>query len=211
MFGLGPPQSDDPTRIEELVHQIDEVQPEALLLSAGGNDIAGDEFFTLINNARSGLSAVNSEGIDAVINGTLKSAYEYLIDKALEAAVSHQLKMPIFTHSYDYPWPDGRPAISFLGWKIGPWLDESFNAKNYPNANINQLTVRHDVVAKFIDALHNMLSALAADPKYSGKVFHVDLRGTLASEADWANELHPGNDGFKALADKIDSALQSHL
>jgi hypothetical protein len=43
--------------------------------------------------------------------------------------------MPIFTHGYDYPWPDGRGVISFLGWRIGPWFDNTFNHKNYPNNN----------------------------------------------------------------------------
>jgi len=41
-------QSDDPSRIAELVQRILENKPQALLLSAGGNDIAGDEFFSLI-------------------------------------------------------------------------------------------------------------------------------------------------------------------
>src|SRR5256714_7743896 len=51
MFGLGLPQSDDPDRITELVHHIERVKPQALLLSAGGNDVAGNEFFSFLNNA----------------------------------------------------------------------------------------------------------------------------------------------------------------
>ena len=37
--------------------------------------------------------------------------------------------------------------------------------------------------------------------------------GTIArpTATDWANELHPGNDGFRALADKFDAALQANL
>src|SRR5439155_9917111 len=86
MFGLGPPQSDDPDRITELVHQIQQVRPQALLLSAGANDVAGDEFFSFINNARSGLPAVNAEVLDGVVNSTFKAAYQYVIDMALAAA-----------------------------------------------------------------------------------------------------------------------------
>ncbi len=50
LFGLpiDQTQSDDPSRIAELVQRILENKPQALLLSAGGNDIAGDEFFSLI-------------------------------------------------------------------------------------------------------------------------------------------------------------------
>jgi hypothetical protein len=211
MFGLGPPKSNDPDRITELVHQIQEVRPQALLLSAGGNDVAGDEFFSFINNARSGLPPVNAAVLDAVINGTFKTAYEYLITTASEAAASIGLRMPIFTHSYDYPWPDGRPLVAFLWWKIGPWFDHTFNAKNYPNTSPADLQVRHDIVVSFIDAMDGMLSALAASPNYRGKLFHVNLRGTLQAEFDWANELHPQNAGFKILADKMDAVLQENI
>jgi hypothetical protein len=211
MFGFGPPQSDDPDRITELVNQIYQVKPQALLLSAAGNDVAGDEFFSFINNSRSGLQAVNREVLDGVVNGTFKTAYQYLIDTALAAAGSLNITMPIFTHSYDYPWPDGRAVELFLWWKVGPWFDHTFNAKNYPNTDAATLQTRHDIIVNFIDALHAMLASLAADPKYSAKVFHVDLRGTLKTEDEWANELHPRNPGFVSLADKIDTALQANI
>ena len=211
MFGLpfGPLQANDPSRIAELVHQIQQIEPQALLLSAGGNDIAGDEFFSFVNNSKSGLSAINQEVLDGVVNGTFQNAYEYLITTALAAAKSADITMPIFTHGYDYPWPDGRGVISFLAWKIGPWFDPTFNRKNYPNNNATDLKVRHDIVVKFIDSMNAMLEGLAH--KYSGQVFHVDLTGTLQSAADWANELHPGNAGFNKLADKLDVALQAHI
>jgi lysophospholipase L1-like esterase len=214
MFGLpfGPLQSDDPSRIAELVNRIQQDKPQALLLSAGGNDIAGDEFFSFINNSKSGLSAINQEVLDGVVNGTFKTAYQYLIDTALQAAADARItRMPIFTHGYDYPFPDGRGVISFLGWKVGPWFDPTFNQKNYPNNSPADLQLRHDITAKFIDSLNAMLNGLAAQPAYAGKLFHVDLTGTLRSEADWANELHPGNAGFSALADKIDAVLQANI
>jgi hypothetical protein len=211
MFGMGPPQSGDPSRIAELVHQINQVKPQALLLSAGGNDVAGDEFFSFINNARSGLPAVNEDVLNGVVNETFKAAYQYLIDTSVAAAADFKIKMPIFTHSYDYPWPDGRAFVSFLWWKVGPWFDPTFKAKNYPYIDAATLQTRHDIVVSFIDALHTMLASLAADPKYKGKVFHVDLRNTLRSGDEWANELHPRNPGFAKLADKIDAALQANI
>lgn len=208
-FGLGPPQSDDPDRITELVHHIQEEKPQALLLSAGGNDVAGDEFFSFVNNARSGLPPVNAEVLGGVVNGTFRDAYEYLITTALATAQAGGFTMPIFTHGYDYPWPDGRGVFTFLGWGIGPWFDNTFNHKNYPNESAAQLKRRHAIVVEFIDAVNAMLAGLAA--KYPGQVYHVDLTGTLRSADDWANELHPKNKGFAALAAKIDAALQANL
>ena len=88
LFGLpiGQTQADDPSRIAELVQRILEDKPQALLLSAGGNDIAGDEFFSFINNAQSGLASVNQDVLDGVVNKTFKTAYEYLINTARAAA-----------------------------------------------------------------------------------------------------------------------------
>jgi hypothetical protein len=211
MFGLpfGPKQSDDPDRITELVHQIQQVKPQALLLSAGGNDVAGDEFFSFVNNALSGLPPVNDGVLDGVVNGTFKSAYQYLIDTALAADATGGMK--VFTHGYDYPWPDGRGVIQFLGWKVGPWFDPTFTVKNFPNNSTNDLQTRHDIIVKFIDVLNAMLLGLAAEPNHVGKVFHVDLRGTLQSKDDWANELHPTNEGFAALTKKLDVVLQTNL
>jgi len=204
---LGVPQSDEVSRIVELVDRITSDKPQALLLSAGGNDVAGAEFFSFIENSRSGLQSVNPDVVSGVLGRTFKTAYEYIIGNALKAAGANP--MPIFVHGYDYPWPDGRGVLDLGLWKIGPWFDDSFNHKNYTLSAPGGLQVRHDIVRQFIDALNVLLQGLAQ--KYAGKVFYVDLRGTLKSEADWANELHPGNDGFAALADKIDAALQLHI
>ena len=70
---------------------------------------------------------------------------------------------------------------------------------------------RHDIVVDFIDAVKDMLAGLASDAKYRGKLFHVDTRGTLLIQEEWANELHPRNPGFAKLADKIDAGLQTNI
>jgi hypothetical protein len=205
---LGIPQSDDVvSRIAELVDRVKTDTPQALLISGGGNDVAGDEFFSFIENARSGLAPVNPDVLQGVLNRTFKSAFEYIIDNALNAASDRP--MPIFIHGYDYPWPDGRGVLDLGGWKIGPWFHDSFNHKNYTLDAPNGLEARHDIVKRFIDGLNDLLQDLAQ--KYPGKVFYINLRNTLSSRDDWANELHPGNAGFAALAKKIDDALQTNV
>jgi len=211
LFGLpfGLPQSDDPSRIAELVNRIAEDKPQALLISAGGNDVAGDEFFSFINNALSGLPPVNQQVMEGVITSTFKVAYQFMIDKALAAAAEAGTNMPIFIHGYDYPWPDGRGVIDFLGWRVGPWFDPTFISKNFPNQNATDLGIRHQIISRFIDAINSMQEALAE--QYAGKVFHVNLTNTLHTEEEWANELHPRNQGFAALAAKIDDSLQENI
>jgi lysophospholipase L1-like esterase len=200
-------QSGDISRIAELVHRIREDRPDALLLSGGGNDVAGPEFFSFINNADSGLPEINQDVVNGVINQTFRKAFEYLIDFAI-AAAGHR-KMPIFIHGYDYPWPDGRGVIDFILWKIGPWFHESFNHKNYFYKDANDLWRRHNIVKNFIDPLNALIIEL--ETKYKGRVFYDKLTETLRLRNEWANELHPRNPGFALLAAKINDALQIHV
>jgi len=205
---LGIPQSDDVSRSAELIHRINDKRPQAVLLSGGGNDIAGPEFFSFINNALSNLENPNSEVLDGVVNKTFEKAYIDLIELINAKAKSMGYTIHIFLHGYDYPWPDGRGFSMFN--LVGPWFHESFNQKNYPydeddrNANA-ELRDRFVIVKGFIDGFNRMIEGL--QQKYPSFVHYVDLRGTLKSKDEWANELHPKKEGFGKLADKINVAL----
>ena len=40
----------------------------------------------------------------------LVACHEDMIDVLLKAEAQREnIKLPIFVHGYDYPWPDGRP------------------------------------------------------------------------------------------------------
>lgn len=205
---LGIPQSDDIDRITELVHRIDQKRPQAVLLSGGGNDIAGAEFFSFLNNAMSNLQNPNADVLKGVIDQTFTKAYEDLIDVINAKAQQMGYMLPILVHGYDYPWPDGRGVTIFN--LVGPWFDETFNKKNYPyDDDPVKLQTRYDILRAFIDAFNQMLTTL--ETKYAGVVHYVDLRGTLQTRDEWANELHPKKEGFGKLADKINLALHTVL
>lgn len=132
-----------------------------------------------------------------------------MIDTALAAANDIKITMPIFVHGYDYPWPDGRGVITFLHWGVGPWFDPTLNKKNYPNRNDADLLVRREILKPFVRAVNSLLDDIAGE--YPGQVFYVDLTNTLQRHDQWANELHPTNDGFAALAVGLDKSLQIHI
>lgn len=205
-------QTNAPSRLAELVDRIQSDKPQALLLSAGGNDIAGDEFFSFVNNSKSGLASVNTGVLSGVLNPTFIKAYEDMIEAALGAASTAGIKMPIFTHGYDYPWPDGR-GILWIRGLIGPWFDNTFNAKNFPNDSFADLKARRDIVSQFIDALNAMLKSL--ESKFPGRVFHIDARNTLKETTsyrdEWANELHPTDIGFQKIAKVFNDVIQSKM
>jgi len=69
------------------------------------------------------------------------------------------------------------------------------------------LLTRWRIVARFIDALNAMFDSL----QYEGIVHKVHLLGTLPNREDWANELHPKNPGFAAVALKFNNRLYEVL
>lgn len=205
---LGIPQSDDIDRMTELIHRINEKRPQAVLLSGGGNDVAGPEFFSFLNNALSNLQNPNADVLDGVIEKTFATAYKSLIETINAKAQQMSYSLSIFVHGYDYPWPDGRGVTIFN--IVGPWFDDTFTKKNYPyDSDPMKLQVRYNILKAFMDAFNRMLAAL--ETQYPGVVHYVDLRGTLSGRDEWANELHPKKEGFGKLADKINLALHTVL
>lgn len=195
------------TRLTLVVEKLRQQSFDAFLFSGGGNDIAGPEFFSFLNHAASGLKNPNQEVLDGVVNTTFRKAYEDMIGVLQAEAKRLRIKLPIFVHGYDYPWPDGRGAVA-LGIS-GPWFEDTFRKKGYPNQNAAELQTRRAILKLFIDALNKMLDGLQT--KYAGVVYKVNLIGTLPNEDDWANELHPRNPGFAAVALKFNNRLYEVL
>jgi lysophospholipase L1-like esterase len=198
-------QFDDFVRLlEKLLRQ--ERVPDAILLSGGGNDIAGDEFAMLLNHAASGLPPLNDDVVRGVIDVRARDAYAFLISGLTEIAVRLLKRpIPIILHGYDYPVPDGRGFLGGFAFLPGPWLQPGFHRKGHGDVDANTA-----IIGKLIDAFNTMLRQLARTAGF-GHVRYVDLRGTLSNAAaykrDWANELHPTERGFRAVALKIASAI----
>src|SRR5262245_24592660 len=198
-------QFDDLSRLLEKVLREGRV-PDAILLSGGGNDIAGDDFRMLLNHAASGLPVLNADVVRGVIGVRLRDAYAFLIGGLTELAQRLLGRpIPILTHGYDYPIPDGRGFLGGFGPFPGPWLEPGFHQKGYPDQAKNARVMRD-----LIDAFNDMLKGIGSLPQFA-HVRYVDLRDTLASDAtykrDWANEFHPTSRGFSAVTAKIASAI----
>lgn len=176
--------------------------PRAILLSGGGNDIAGDEFAILLNHAASTLPPLNESILSGVIDVRLKEAYVRILS-GLTALTKSYLgqAIPIVIHGYDYPVPDGR---GFMGgwWKLpGPWLKPGFVRKGHAD-----LATNTKLITQLIDRFNVMIAAVCSLPAFS-HVHHLDLRRTLKNDATykkhWANELHPSKTGFDLVTKKF--------
>ena len=180
-------------QLDEFVRRIEKVLrrkdvPRAILLSGGGNDIAGEhEFGMLLNHARSSSSGLNQNVVAGVIDQRLFESYITILTAVTEICMATiKTKTPILVHGYDYAVPDGRGFMGGFWLLPGPWLEPGFRQKGY-----EQLTKRTPLVRELIDRFNSMLKKIVALPDFS-HVRYVDLRGTLSPYADhedaWAGQ-----------------------
>jgi lysophospholipase L1-like esterase len=202
-FGGG--QLDDFTRrIDKVLRRGEQVR--AILLSGGGNDIAGPEFAILLNHARSNASGLNRKIVEGVIEERLFDAYVTILGAVTEVCtVLSGAPIRIVLHGYDYPIPDGRGFGGGWGPLPGPWLSPGLVQKGY-----NALPQGKPILIELIDRFNAMLRRAAQSPGM-GHVKYVDLRGELPSGSSykdwWANELHPSRKGFQRVATRIAAAV----
>jgi hypothetical protein len=177
-------------------------QPRAILLSGGGNDIAGEEFAIMLNHASSGLAPLNEKVAEGIIDIRLKSAMVSVIS-GVTALSRHYFKrvVPIVIHGYGHPVPDGRGYLGGAWILPGPWLKPGFIQKGYPD-----LATNAGLVAQLLDRFNDMLGRIPSTPGL-GHVTYLDLRNVLNSDPvgagyrkSWDNELHPTKPGFELVA-----------
>jgi lysophospholipase L1-like esterase len=202
-YGLG--QLEEFTRrLEKLLRR--NVIPKAVLLSGGGNDVAGPEFGMLINHARSPVAGLNQQILDGVISERIQAAYITILSAITRLCEQRlNLRIPILIHGYDYPVPDGRGFLGGWWFLPGPWLEPGFREKGY-----DALAVRIALAKQLIDRFNTMLQSVAGLSDFP-HVKYIDLRNTLSVgkdyKKDWANELHPTPAGFERVTDRFATEL----
>ena len=171
---------------------------DAIMFSAGGNDIVGDSFVIWLHDASDvggdAAQALDEDRFPAVLGLVKASLLDLcgLRDDRLPGA-------PIFVHGYDVAIPDGRGVCP----GVGPWLKPSLDYCGWTD-----LEDATEIVCMALTRFASMLQGVAADP--ANNVVYVPTQGTLGS-GDWANELHPTKDGFRSIAVKFQNALEARF
>ncbi|NOT34967.1 MAG: hypothetical protein HOP12_12460, partial [Candidatus Eisenbacteria bacterium] len=204
----------DDGQYEKLLRKFEQLAaqgrtPQAILLSGGGNDIAGGELATLLNHVDSGLPALSEGMLAGIFDERLRAAMVRLIGTVTGLYEAHFGDKPqVFIHGYDYPVPDARGYMGGGGPFPGPWLEPSFRRRGYGDLAINTRLMR-----QVMDRFNAMAKNVAATPGLE-HVTYVDLRGLLSAELagkayqlSWANELHPTRPGFEVIAAKFHEVL----
>ncbi len=208
-YGLG--------QLEELTRRIEKIirrgtAPKAILLSGGGNDVAGEQFAMLLNHARSNMPHLNEQIAKGVIEERIRSAYVTILTAVTDICQQRIGKpIPIIVHGYDFPVPDGR---GFLGgfWALpGPWLEPGFREKGYQD-----MQLRISITQELITRLNTMLQSVSSLQPFAAHVKYIDLRNTLSIDLNddnykewWGNELHPTADGFKKVTERFAAVLDT--
>ena len=184
---------------------------DAVLLSAGGNDIID--------------AALSPEGILRRPSGVPRSVDDCIDDRNLQvfedymranmgavielrdAPGSPNRGIPIFMHTYDYPTARPAPAKLFdLTGISGPWLYRAYTGHGIPE-NLWVALTDH-----LIDRLAALLTTLNLP-----NLHVIDTRNTLTRAApgstgdsgDWLNEIHANRKGRRKIADKLAAAIDT--
>ena len=164
---------------------------DAMLLSAGGNDIAGDPLGSYLRELK-GPPSKPTEFITERFDEFLATA-KARIGGVVSRLTSRFPKLQIFGHGYDWPFPHSH----------GTWLEPAFLSRNVPAA------ARAPILKIMIDRYYGMLEEISAAS--NGRYHVVDCRGCVGAFDQWFDELHPLDPGFARVAgrfrDKINRAL----
>jgi hypothetical protein len=183
--------------------------PKAVLLSGGGNDVAGDVFAMLINHKLSPSPGLNAAVLEGVLQQRIRFAYATILGAVTQLCIHYLGRpVPVLVHGYGYPVPDGRGFLGGWGPLPGPWLEPGFREKGY-----EVLAERIVIAVQLIDAFNGMIEQLTAPPEFA-HVHYIDLRPELSNKpADykrwWGNELHPTATGFDAVTARFAAVLSS--
>lgn len=171
-------------RLEKSIGQL---KIDALLISGGGNDIAGEALANHIAPWTAGCTRAENLIAETSYNAFLTSTQEKLehLFKSLGAGFPG---LRIFIHGYDWP----KPA------KHGPWLSPALQLRKVP------ADLQGPVLRLLIDRYYDTLHSIAA--RHPGRVTVVDCRGVVDGNA-WYDELHPDNIGFARAADRFRTAI----
>ncbi len=179
---------DGQVSLQKTLQAIKQCKPKFVLFSGGGNDIVGTEILGYLNHKLSKPAELINKPIFKARLAQMKISLDFFINAV------HRTKKDchILMDGYDYAKINGKGYKLIIRFK-GPWILPSMGAK--------AITVKKDqtaIIKYLVDEFNQMLRSL--DRKYSF-FHHIDLRNQFPNDAEWDNEIHLKNRGFKKVAD----------
>jgi hypothetical protein len=177
---------------QEYFRAIKDEKPDALLLSGGGNDLLGEvdgvrRLKTVLSPFEAGKAPGDYPNIRFYT--LLKQAMDGYAEifRRVRAMPSN---IPIFVHCYDYPAPGAG----------GPWLKEPMEELGIRDAQLQTAIVRV-LIDKFAQALSELAKGVP-------DVTFVNTRDSVGAAAQWYDELHPKEPGFRRVSSRFHEAIK---
>lgn len=193
-----------PDHPPQFVRQLRRPLGWALLLwSGGGNDLLGAPLPRMLRHRAEvprGWRGLLREDVVAHELGRLRTFYERVIFRTAQV----RPRCHVLAHGYDHPFPRDAGAELFWGHLrlAGPWIQPVMVREK----GILDPEVQRRLAAELVDRVNDLLAELAAaHPRFH----HVDLRGTLRSPRQWADEIHPKSAGFRRMATRFRRAMDA--
>jgi len=181
--------------LNEILHRY---EVDALLFSAGGNDLLGPDLGALLLPFQKGMGAAEAmaeKRLDRRLR-QIEDCYRELIDMVLDDGAD----LRVLVNSYDLPMPSCEEARLLGGRSPGPWLRPAFAAKGFPAGS----PLEREIPRLLLDRFCAMLDGLSRE--LPTRFHRVETRGAVGTE--WADEIHPNARGARAVAARFEAALQ---
>lgn len=203
---------DDPEYMKALRDNRNNLR--AFIFSGGGNDIVGAD--------DSGVSAIEQivkpfeagRPVEWYIDGQAFSDRLHFIEdcyrKVIATVAAEFPKLPVLCHGYDHSIPGGFPGDPrHPRWAANDkWLGRPMRE----TLKITDPALQQAIVALMVDRLNERLKTLCGGNNPGGMfrtAYHVDLRNTVGSINQWADELHPTDAGFALVSAKFETVLKN--
>jgi len=173
---------------------------DALLFSAGGNDIIGPDLLPLLRPYQQGMEAQDLVSFARFERRTrqIQDCYRELLDMLGDASQPAK----VFVNSYDYAIPSDRPVkLAGIIKVAGPWMLPYFRQHNIPP------TLRAPVIQLLIDGFCAAIDQVAAEPRGVGRLIRIETRNVVGN--DFKDEIHPNRDGAIRVAKTFEAALRA--
>lgn len=172
----------------------------AFLFSAGCNDVVAEHmraFLKPYDAAQPAAWHLHPEKFAGKL-ADIVAGYEMVIATIREV----QPVVPILIHGYDYavPLPEQEPCTP----PSDGWLGAPMRAVGIPDGDLQA-----EIIREMIDRINGALLSLAAgnaDGRHAA-VYFVDNRTVVGGR--WADELHPTDEGFRAVSDNFRRVLRA--
>jgi hypothetical protein len=205
--------NDAPEYIEAIAQQ--EEVPKVFMFSGAGNDFVGEEpdgtsvVFRVLRDFEPGRPASWYLETNAFAERVAFIERGY---RTLLGAVEREFRSRVSTvmHGYDHAIPATPGDPRRPSWaKVDQWLGAPLTQRG-----ITDPALQRQIIRLMIDRLNEVQRRLCGGNVGGGAfktAFHVDIRNTLGSVAEWADELHPTDAGFGKVAQRFAPVLTDLL